>query len=99
MAFLRKRASGVFAVVFKWKGKQYIKSLGTKDRGEAEQIKKDAEDQLDRIRNGRSALASKLLADAVELVLKVLFGWALWRSQLSPGGQEVGGSNPLAPMR
>ena len=73
MAFLRKRASGNYSLVFKWKGKQYIKSLGTKDRREAEQIKKDAEDQLARIRNGRSALASKLLADG-HPIIDVLFG-------------------------
>ena len=73
MAFLRTRASGIYALVFKWKGKQYIKSLGTKDRREAEQIKKDAEDQLARIRNGRSALASKLLADG-HSIIDVLFG-------------------------
>jgi len=73
MAYLRKRASGVYALVLDWKGKKYIKSLKTKDRPEAEQIKKDADDQLDRIRNGRSALASKLLADGHSIV-DVLFG-------------------------
>ena len=39
MAYLRKRASGVYALVLDWKGKKYIKSLKTKDRPEAEQIK------------------------------------------------------------
>jgi hypothetical protein len=61
MAFLRKRASGNYALAWKWKGKSYIKGLGTNDLPEAEQIKQDAVDQLARIRSGESALASKLL--------------------------------------
>ena len=73
MAFLRKRASGNYSLVFKWKAKAYIKALGTKDLGEAKQIKQDAENQLARIRSGESALASKLLADGHSIV-DVLFG-------------------------
>ncbi len=38
MAFLRKRASGNYALAWKWKGKPYIKGLGTKVLAEAEQI-------------------------------------------------------------
>ncbi len=57
MAFLRKRASGNYALAWKWKGKSYTKGLGTTDLAEAEQIKQDAEDQLARIRKGESALA------------------------------------------
>ena len=45
----------------------------TPNEQKANQIKKDAEDQLDRVRNGRSALASKLLADGHSIV-DVLFG-------------------------
>ncbi len=73
MAFLRKRASGNYALAWKWKGKSYIKGLGTKDLAEAVQIKQDAVDQLARIRRGESALASKLLADGHSIV-DVLFG-------------------------
>ncbi len=73
MAFLRKRASGNYALAWKWKGKSYIKGLGTKDLAEAEQIKQDAEDQVARIRSGDSALASQLLADGHSIV-DVLFG-------------------------
>jgi len=73
MAFLRKRASGNYSVVFKWKGKAHIKALGTDDLDEAERIKQDAEDQLARIRSGESALASKLLADG-HSIMDVLFG-------------------------
>jgi len=73
MAFLRKRASGNYALSWKWKGKSYIKGLGTKDPTEAERIKQDAVDQLARIRSGESALASKLLADGHSIV-DVLFG-------------------------
>jgi integrase len=73
MAFLRKRASGNYALSWKWKGKSYIKGLGTKDLAEAEQIQLDAVDQLARIRSGESALASKLLADGHSIV-DVLFG-------------------------
>ena len=73
MAFLRKRASGNYALSWKWKGKSYIKGLGTKDLAEAERIKQDAQDQRARIRSGESALASKLLADGHSIV-DVLFG-------------------------
>ena len=73
MPFLRKRASGNYALSWKWKGKSYIKGLGTKDLAEAEQVKRDAVDQLVRIRSGESALASKLLADGHSIV-DVLFG-------------------------
>ncbi len=73
MAFLRKRASGNYALSWKWKGKSYIKGLGTKDLTEAEQTKQDAVDQLARIRSGESSLASKLLADGHSIV-DVLFG-------------------------
>ena len=76
MAFLRKRASGNYSLSFKWKGKSYIKSLGTDDEQEAEQIKKDANEQLDRIRMGQSAVASQLLADG-HSILDVLFGSAV----------------------
>ena len=73
MGFLRKRANGSYAYAFRWKGKQHIKTLGTDDEQEAEQIKKDADEQLDRIRKGHSALASRLLADG-HLIMDVLFG-------------------------
>ena len=73
MAFLRKRESGNYSLSFKWKGKSYIKALGTDNEQEANQIRKDAEDQLQRIRNGQSALASKLLADG-HCIIDVLFG-------------------------
>ncbi len=73
MAFLRKRASGNYALAWKWKGKAYIKGLENSDLAEAERIKQDAVDQLVRIRRGESALASKLLADGHSIV-DVLFG-------------------------
>ncbi len=73
MAFLRKRASGNYSLSFKWKGKSYIKALGTDDEQAANAIKQDAEDQIARIRSGESALASKLLADGHSIV-DVLFG-------------------------
>jgi hypothetical protein len=73
MAFLRRRANGMYSLSFWWKGKSYIKALGTDNEAEAKQIKKDADDQLDRIRKGRSALAAKLLADGHSIV-DVLFG-------------------------
>ena len=55
------------------KSKSCIKVLRTTELAEAEQIKKDADDQLARIRRGESALASKLLADGHSIV-DVLFG-------------------------
>jgi hypothetical protein len=73
MAFLRKRASGNYSLSFKWKGKSRIKALGTNDEQIANEVKKDAEEQLKRIRRGESALASKLLADGHD-ILDVLFG-------------------------
>ena len=48
MAFLRKRPSGNYALSFKWKGKSYIKALGTDDEQVATQIKQDADEQLAR---------------------------------------------------
>ncbi len=44
MAFPRKRASGTYELSWKWKGKSYIKGLGTMDLTQAEQIKQDAVD-------------------------------------------------------
>ncbi len=73
MAFLRKRASGNYSLVFKWKGKSYIKALGTDDEQATNAIKQDAEHQIARIRSGESALASKLLADG-HSIMDVLFG-------------------------
>ena len=58
MAFLRKRANGMYSLAFWWKGKIYIKALGTDDEQAANEIKKDAEEQLTRIRRGETALAS-----------------------------------------
>ena len=46
MAFLRKRESGNYSLSVKWKGKSCIKALGSDNEQEANQIKKDAEDQL-----------------------------------------------------
>ena len=53
MAFLRKRPGGNYSLSFKWKGKSYIKALGTEDEQVANQIKQEAEDQLARIRRGQ----------------------------------------------
>ena len=50
MAFLRKRASGNYALSFKWKGKSYIKALGTDDEQAANEVKQDADEQLARKR-------------------------------------------------
>jgi hypothetical protein len=75
MASLRQRKNGDYSLVFWWAGKQHIKALGTDNEAEANQTKLDAEDQLDRIRKCKSALASKLLADG-HSILDVLFGSA-----------------------
>ena len=48
MGFIRKRSNGSLAFVFMWKGKRHTKNLGTASEAEANQIKQDAEDQLDR---------------------------------------------------
>ena len=60
-------------MVFYWKGKKVIKALGTRDRPEVEQIKKDAEEQLARISQGDSRAASRLLAEGFSIV-EALFG-------------------------
>jgi integrase len=73
MGYVRKRANGQLAFVFSWKGTRHTKGLGTKDEGEAEAIRKEANEQLDRIRRGESALASQLLADG-HSIMDVLFG-------------------------
>jgi len=44
------------------------KALGTASEGEAKRIKEDAEAQLDRIKQGRSPVAAKLLADGYSIV-------------------------------
>ncbi len=73
MGFIRKRANDTLAYVFMWKGKRHTKSLGTTDEEEAENLRRDADEQLARIRKGKSALASKLLADG-HPILDALFG-------------------------
>ncbi|MFQ5463534.1 MAG: tyrosine-type recombinase/integrase [Phycisphaerae bacterium] len=73
MGYVRTRTNGQLAFVFSWKGKKHTKGLGTTDEKVAEQIRQDANAQLDRIRKGESALASKLLADGHSIV-DVLFG-------------------------
>jgi hypothetical protein len=73
MGYVRKRANGQLAFVFSWKGTRHTKGLGTTDEGEAEAIRKEANEQLDRIRRGESALASQLLADG-HSIMDVLFG-------------------------
>ena len=72
-ASLRKRTNGKYSLDFRWKGKPHIKALGTDDLQEAEQIRKDADEQLARIRRGESAVASRLLAEGISIV-DVLFG-------------------------
>jgi len=73
MGFIRKRANGTLAYVFMWKGKRHTKNLGTTEEKEADNLRRDADEQLNRIRKGRSALASKLLADG-HSIMDVLFG-------------------------
>lgn len=73
MGYVRKRANGQLAFVFSWKGTKHTKALGTTDEQEAETIRQEANEQLDRIRRGDSALASKLLADG-HSIMDVLFG-------------------------
>ena len=73
MGYIRARANGQLAFVFMWKGKKHTKGLGTTDEQAAEQIRQDANEQLDRIRKGESALASQLLTDG-HSIMDVLFG-------------------------
>jgi|GEM_PF-6640202 len=73
MGYVRKRANGQLAFVFSWKGKKHAKALGTTEEQEADSIRREANEQLARIRRGESALASKLLADGHN-ILDVLFG-------------------------
>ena len=47
MAFLIKRGKK-YSLSFKWRGTSYIKALDTSSEREAKQIKKDAEQQLNR---------------------------------------------------
>jgi hypothetical protein len=44
----------MLSLTFFWKGKRYIKALGTTSENEAKKVKKDVEDQLARIRRGQS---------------------------------------------
>jgi hypothetical protein len=91
MAFLRRRANGMYSLSFWWKGKSYIRALGTDNEAEAKQIKKDAEEQLDRIRKGKSAVASRLLADG-HSILDVPFASDKTAHLI---GQETADDNPL----
>ena len=43
MAFLRKRANGIYSLAFWWKGKTHIKALGTDDKQAADQVKQHAD--------------------------------------------------------
>ena len=61
MGYIRTRANGQLAFVFSWRGKKHTKGLGTTAEQAAEHIRQDANEQLDRIRKGESALASKLI--------------------------------------
>jgi predicted GIY-YIG superfamily endonuclease len=58
MAFIRKRANGMLSLDFCWKGKRYIKALGTTNENEAKKVKKAVEDQLARIRRGHATRSS-----------------------------------------
>ncbi len=60
MAFLRKRANGMNSLSFWRKGKSYIKALASADELVANEIKKDAEEQLAREDAGDSAEATEL---------------------------------------
>ncbi|MDM8005291.1 MAG: hypothetical protein QUV05_03945, partial [Phycisphaerae bacterium] len=91
MAFIRKRANGQLSLVFWWQGKSWIKALGTTDEKEAEQTKKDAEAQLNRIRQGKSPLAARLLADGIPIT-DVLFGSPEVALRIS---KEDGNESPL----
>ena len=96
MASLRKRSNGKYSLDFRWKGKAHIKALGTDNEQEAEQIKKDAEDQLARIRRGESALASRLLAEGFS-ILDVLFGCPEIASRLTIPVAMTAGSKGDSP--
>ena len=91
MAFIRKRANGKLSLVFWWQGKSYTKALGTRDEGEAEQLKKDAETQLDRIRKGKAPLAARLLEEGFAIT-DVLFGSPQIGARI---GQTSDGETPL----
>ena len=54
MGYIRTRANGQLVFVFSWKGKKHTKGLGTTDEHAAQQIRQDANDQLDRIRKGEN---------------------------------------------
>ena len=72
MGYVRKRSNGQRAFVFSWKGTKHTKGLGTTNEQEAERIRQQANEQLDRIPRGDGAMASKLLADG-HSIMDVLF--------------------------
>ncbi|MCH7702890.1 MAG: site-specific integrase [Planctomycetes bacterium] len=71
--------NGIYNIKLHWKAsgerkqKPYTRSLRTTDLQTAERIRRDVEDQLERINSGRSPVASKLLADGFSIIA-VLFG-------------------------
>ena len=49
MAYLRQRSGGRISLVIYWEGKKHPKGLSTTDPAEAARIKRDAEEELQRI--------------------------------------------------
>jgi|GEM_PF-2605511 len=90
MASLRLRSNGNYSLDFRWKGKSEIRALGISDKKKAEDIKAQAEEQLQRIKYGESPVASRLLAKGYSIV-DVLFGSEEITAELGPTDKD----NPL----
>ncbi len=89
--------NGIYNIKLHWKAsgerkqKPYARSLRTTDLQTAERIRRDVEDQLERINSGRSPVASRLLGDGFSIIA-VLFGSPEVATRLD----EESDHNPLA---
>jgi integrase len=73
VAYLRKRSGGGYTLVVYWNGKKHAKALKTSNLGIANQIKHDAEVQIQRIHAGDASEAVKMLSEGFS-ILDLLFG-------------------------
>lgn len=90
MAYLRKRSGGWYSLLIYRNGKKHPKALYTTDLSEATRIKREAEEQLQRIRDGESPQAIQLLDEGFSIV-DVLFGCPEIEKRLASEPQ----ANPL----
>ena len=73
VAYIRKRRGGSLSILIYWDGKKHQKGLGTTDPSEAARIKREVEEQIERLRKGEAPEAMKLLNEGFSIT-DILFG-------------------------